>query len=293
MQDLMAGIRRTLAGANKRYLVFGLLFILIFAGLSVARCTQVHAPMPSGEEAAQEQPAQEAQDSSEESPGTGVELSTEIIEPGEQMRSLIAAYDTDTRAFVDLLRANVWTSGSDTRSLTFTETGFIETSRDETHETAFAVSALETDVATEQGVNGECSTVTTHTAAILTTEGTSLLTLREFTDGVTGETTSSVASPAFTISESYVRSEASGDVSVTGLDEAFDTLLDGKSAELQKAVADYCALTYPTVSTAAWDMTASVDYAGRTVSTGFVLDNPAKTKLYAIYHMGGGAIEVG
>lgn len=293
MQDLMAGIRRTLAGANKRYLVFGLLFILIFAGLSFARCTQVHAPVPPGDAAAQEQPAQEAQDDSDEAPGTGEEIPQESAEPDDAMRSLIDAYDADTRAFVDLLRANVWTSGSDTRSLSFTETGFTETSRDKTHEAAFAVSALETDVATEQGVNGESSTVTTHTAAILTSEGTSLLTLREFTDGVTGETTSSVASPAFTISESYVLTHSSGGVSVTGMDQAFDTLLDGKSGELQKAVADYCAVRYPTVSTAAWDMTASVDYAGRTVSTGFVLDNPAKTKLYAIYHMGGGAIEVG
>lgn len=274
MQERVAEIRRILAGMNKRYLLFALLAFLIFIGLSVGRCTEVHAPV--AEQAAQAENAPQQ---------TQAALSPE-------QEALYNAYNDETHAFLDLLCANIWTAGNDQKALHFSDKGFKETDGGKENEGSFAVSALETASETESGVNGESTTVTTYSAALLTDGGTKLLTLRQFNDNAGQGSSASVTSSAFQFSESYVLSEAASGVSVTGLGSGFDNLIDGKSDELSKAVQDYCSSRYPTASTAAWSSTATVDYANGNISTSFELDNDAKTVVWVTYHPDSKTFEV-
>lgn len=272
MEERFAEIRRLLAGVNKRYLLFALLIVLIFTGLSVARCSEVH-------------PASESEQLNQTFQAEDAVLS-------EQQQALYDSYDQETRSFLDYLSANAWLAGNDEKVLRFTDKGFTEMSGGQTHEASFAVSALEENTSTESGVNGESTTVTTYSVALLMDEGTSLLTLRKFNDNNAGQQTSSVTSSAFTMSESYVLGEAAGGVSVTGLSSAFDNQIDGKSSDMVKSLQDYCASHYPTATTAAWGSVASLDYKNGTVSTSFSLDNDAKTIVTAIYYTGSQTFEI-
>lgn len=267
MEERFAEIRRALAGMNKRYLLFALLIALLFMGFSVTRCVDVHSPAESD--------AVEQTESSAQTDET-------VLNADQQ--ALYNAYDKDTRDFLSYLSANAWLAGNDEKVLRFTDKSFTEISGEQTRETPFAVSALEENTSNESGVNGESTTITTYSAAILTSDGTHLLILRKFNDNNAGTQTASVTSAAFALSESYVLGEAASGVSVTGLSSAFDEQVDGKSADMVKAVQDYCASHYPTAATAAWGSVASLDYKNSTVSTSFSLDNDAKTIVTATYH---------
>ena len=267
MKERFAEIQRFFAGMNKRYLLFGLLIVLIFIGFSVTRCVDVHAP-----DAAPEQTEQEGQ----------AEQSGSVSLNSEQ-QAIYDSYDEKTRYFVDYLCANTWVAGNDEKVLHFTDQGFEEASGNDVRSVPFVVSALEESSSNESGVNGESSTITTFSAAILTDEGTQLLTVRKFYDNLTKESDASVTSSAFSLSDSYVLGEASGGVNVTGMGSSFDNLIDGKSGDLIKTVQDYCAQHYPTASTAEWSAMADWDFKEGTVSTSFILDNDAKSVVWVTY----------
>lgn len=267
MKERFAEIQRFFAGMNKRYLLFGLLIVLIFIGFSVTRCVDVHAPV-----AAPEQTEQEGQ----------AEQSGSVSLNSEQ-QAIYDSYDEKTRSFVDYLCANTWVAGNDEKVLHFTDQGFEEASGNDVRSVPFVVSALEESSSNESGVNGESSTITTFSAAILTDEGTQLLTVRKFYDNLTKESDASVTSSAFSLSDSYVLGDASGGVNVTGMGSSFDNLIDGKSGDLIKTVQDYCAQHYPTASTAEWSAMADWDFKEGTVSTSFILDNDAKSVVWVTY----------
>lgn len=276
MKERLAEIQRVLAGMNKRYLLFGLFIVLIFIGLSITRCAEIHAPMDSAEQNGQEE----------------LSAQTEAASLSDEQQVLYDAYDEKTRSFLDYLCANTWVAAGDEKVLHFSDQGFEETSGNDTHAVPFAVSALEESTSDESGVNGESTTITTFSAAILTNEGTKLLTLQKLYDNNTKESDASLTSSAFSLSESYVIGEASSGVNVTGLGSSFDSLIDGKSGDLTKALQDYCAKHYPTASTAKWSSVASFDYTKDTVSTSFSLDNDSKTILTATYHIGSKTFEI-
>lgn len=276
MKERFAEIQRILAGMNKRYLLFGLLIFLVFIGLSVTRCTEVHAPVAAGEQNDQgEQPAQ-----------------VDTASLNKEQQALYDAYDEKTRSFLDYLCANTWVAGNDEKVLHFSDQEFEEANGNDTHSVPFAVSALEESTSNEGGVNGESTTITTFSAALLTNEGTKLLTLQKFYDNNTKESDASLTSSAFSMSESYVIGEASGGVNVTGLGSGFDSLVDGKSDELTKTVQDYCAEHYPTAATAEWSGVADCDFKAGTVSTSFILDNDAKSTILITYRMDSQTFEV-
>lgn len=276
MKERFAEIQRIFAGINKRYLLFALLIVLIFIGLSVTRCTEIHAPVVAVEQ--NEQGSKSAQVES-------VSLNTE-------QQALYDAYDEKTRSFLDYLCANTWVAGNDEKVLHFSDMGFEEEQGDKTHSMPFAISALEENSSTESGVNGESTTITSFSAAILTTDGTKLLTLRKFYDNNTKESNASLTSSAFNLSESYVLGEASGGVNVTGLGSGFDSLVDGKSVELTKTVQNYCAEHYPTAATAEWSGMADCDFKAGTVSTSFILDNDAKSTVWVAYRTDSQTFEI-
>lgn len=268
MKERFAEIQRILAGMNKRYLLFALLIILIFIGLSVTRCAEVHAPVAAVDQ--NEQGEQTAQ--------------VEAASLNNEQQALYDAYDDKTRAFLDYLCANTWVAGNDEKVLHFSDRSFEETNGDNAQSAPFAISALEEESSSESGVNGESTTITTFSAAILTNDGTKLLTLRKFYDNNTKESDASITSSAFNMSESYALGEASGGVNVTGLGSGFDSLVGGKSGELTKTVQDYCAEHYPTAATAEWSAAADCDFKAGTVSTSFILDNDAKSTVWVTYY---------
>lgn len=278
MKERFAELQRLFAGMNKRYLLFGLLIVLIFIGFSVTRCVDVHAPEAA---APVEQEGQEQQAASAETSALN-----------EEQQAIYDSYDEKTRSFVDYLCANTWMAGNDEKVLHFTDQGFEETSGNDVHSVPFVVSALEESTSNESGVNGESTTVTTYSAAILTNEETKLLTVKKFYDNLTKESDASVTSSAFSLSDSYVLGEASGGVSVTGMGSGFDSLIGGKSSDLIKTVQDYCAEHYPTASTAEWSEMADWDFKEGTVSTSFILDNDAKSVVWVTYRTDSQTFEV-
>ena len=60
MKERFAEIQRFFAGMNKRYLLFGLLIVLIFIGFSVTRCVDVHAPVAAPEQTEHEGQAEQS-----------------------------------------------------------------------------------------------------------------------------------------------------------------------------------------------------------------------------------------
>lgn len=220
---------------------------------------------------------------------SGSEEEGETIEEtapfSDAQQAIYDRYDADTKELLAFLSRNLWTARNGTKSLRFTDTVLTETASDETVSASFAISALETAKETQTGANGESTTVTTYTAALLCENGTSLMTVQVFLDNLTGEETASVTSSLFSLSESYVIDEAAGALSITGLTSAFSEQIDNRSDEMVKAVQDFCAQRYPSATSASWSKLVSIDYGSQTVETSFVLDLATNTVVWVTYDL--------
>lgn len=257
--------------------------ILLVVGLSVARCTAVHAPEPVEEGAQQGQSA-----------GTVGTAASSSVELTQEQSDLIASYSAKEQELIDILAANVWTSQRETLTLTFTRDSFSESAGDgqiATH--TFAISAVEEETVEETGANGEKSQTTTRTAAILTDAGTYFLKLNQFVSMDGSPDMWSVVSEAFELSDSYVLDEASKELSVSDMDEGFASLIDGRTDVLKQRLSDYCAQFYPTASAMEWSGEASVDWNDHLVSTTFTLDNTAASTVNVTYNTESGEFTIG
>lgn len=276
----MDSLKEMIKNVNPVPVAIALVVIIAFVGISVARCSAVHAPAP--EEQAQEQ-AQE-QDQGQEQRG---------LEPTDEQQALIDAYDAETSELVSLLTANSWTAQNEGKSLSFTESSFCEAdgSNGSTSEHTFAIASLDTTTSTETGANGESRETTVHQAAILTESETYLMTVRQFGSS-TANASMSVSSNAFTISDSYVLSKAAEGIAVSGINEAFDSLISGNAESLKSAVVEHCSRFFPTATNAEWTGLASADWETGTVTTSFELNNSARSIVSAVYNMQTGEVTV-
>lgn len=275
----MDKIKELLGGINKRWIAIGLFVLLVFVGLSATRCVQVHAPETDGGE--------QQQDAVED---PGQELGNPALTAEQQ--ELVSSYDDDIREFIGLLSANAWTASGGSKSLSFDESSFTEVDGGEETATSFAISAYEVSEDSSTDVNGRTENTVEHRAAILTDRGTYFLTLREFSSPGSDDTEWSVTSEAFSNSGSYTRAASAGSVSVTGLNSEIDALFGGRSAELVKAIQDYCAVNYPSATEAKWTSSASLDWSTSTVLTTFTLNNDAESEITATYSTDSGSILV-
>ena len=259
---------------NKRYLLIGLLALIIFVGLSVTRCVQVHTPIEA--ETEQSETAQAEQD-----PHT------------DAQKAQIEAYTDDVKNFLTLLEANAWTAHSDTVSLTFENNTFTEADGSSTNTVPFAVAAYKQTTETEVSLD-DTTNIVVHTAAILMPDGTTkFLTLRQFAESAAGIPEDwSITSDAFSKNDSYMRTETAGNLTVSGLNSEVNELIGGKSEELTAQMQDFCALNYPSATTAVWSNMAAVDYSSNTVVMRFTLDNEAQSAINAVYSLAAGTFSI-
>lgn len=282
----MDTLKGLLANVTRRHVLVFLLVILLFVAFSVSRCVAVHAPDNASSEG-----------DGEGVPGIEEASPAEEDEPvlDDEQKKLYEGYDEQTRNFVNLLAANTWTAQGESRSLTFTDKTFTEAAgqQDGQNEHTFAVSAYERTEDTESGVNGETKQTVTHNAAILTDDGTYLITLRQITSTAGSQSVGwSVTSNAFRYSDSYTLAKASEGLSISGLNSSFSSLIDNRTDELSQAVSDYCSKYYPTATKAEWSKTTALDWESSTVSTSFRLDNASKTDITVVYDMQSGSFAV-
>lgn len=238
---------------------------------------------PQGNAPTQEESAESADPANEGSEGedhTSPALS-------DEQKKLIESYDSATSEMTAVLKANVWVSKGDGSALTFSDEVMTESSgtRGEQVTHTYAISALDKDTSSESGANGETVDVTEYTLALLTDDGTHILTIRKTSSSADESSAVMVASSdLLEYASAYTLDHASGEVTVSGLNSEFTTLFGLDSQGLTKLLSDHCAVYYPTATTAKWSGTATVDYEDSTVSTTFKLDTATNTSLEVIYN---------
>lgn len=273
----MERFKDLLKRANPVALAAAAIVLAAFVGLTAVRCSAVHAP--GEDESAQQQEQQAEQD-------LGPHVS-------EEQQALIDAYDDEAAELVSLLAANSWTAQDEQKSLAFTENAFTEsdgTSNASTEHT-FAISSVEKTTSRAVGANGEVQEETTYQTAILTDQGTQLLTVRQV--GLSGtQPQIAVTSNAFEFSDSYLLSHSAESMAVSGINEQFTDLLGGSSEKLKSALVEHCSRFYPTAKNAQWAALASIDWEAGSITTSFDLDNAAKTTVTAVVDMETGEVTV-
>lgn len=203
-------------------------------------------------------------------------------------RKAVAAYDDDTKALVDTLRASVWTAEGGKANLRFKATSYTESAngKAETHSYAIARIAKTSDTSGAQ----------TDTIVFLTDTGTHIATLQTLTGTGAGDATdikSTLASSTmFTLtSGGYERAAAARSITVKGLNGDIAKLLGGNTDGLTDALSRWCASYYPTATEATWEPSAVIDYKAGTVSTNFTLNTETPVRIAATYRMAEGTFE--
>ena len=200
----------------------------------------------------------------------------------EEQRQRQDSYDEETAAFVSELSSNIWTARNDAYFLTFTGATFTDTAKGEATVHPYVINNLTPRPSTSE--NGRTVEVTE--AAIETDEGIFVLTYTVTTVNETGEVTAKVASGAFSVIEQdgYTRTAATdGSLTVTGLNDDYEKLIDSDVEGLEDALRDFCSLNVPTATEAAWCGVAEQNWEEQTVTTWFDLDNSGHSSVEVIY----------
>ena len=261
-----------------RMAALGVLFLLvIFIGGSIVSATNV------AQRRTQENIAQTNQSSEQ---GQSANLPAAEIEEGgvsltDSQRAAIESYDDDIRAFIDTLSASVWSANNGQRTLRFSDDQYTETVNGEVATHGYAILRLEKS-SDDAGAE--------HVTAIFETDtGTHIVDYENLTgsanDG-SGAVTSTLSSTSmFSLPDTlYTRSDTVQSVTVKGLNSEVTQLIGGSSDELTTELSSWCVVHYPTVTEAAWDGTAFIDYASGTVTLSFTLNNESPVNLSVTYY---------
>lgn len=260
--------------------------VLAFVGLSVMRCTAVHAPEPVQEQG-------ESQDGERQegaSPAADGEGSPEAL-PAD-IAAIRSAYDEETREVDAFLAANAWTSAGDASTLSFADSRLLEEKPGQQSVSApYAIAALSRDNAQEKTQAG--ATIKRTSIAVKTPERTHLLLLTETTDPAGGVSWIIASDTAFKHARAYNRAAASAAFSVEGLSAEAVAMFGNDMNAITSKLNDYCAQYFPTASRATWTAQATIDWAEGVADTSFTLDNSSKTQITLTYRMDGQSLEVG
>lgn len=274
---------------HKGLVVAAIAVLALVAAFSVARCTMVQseraleaitdqADEPDGAGSA---PTKGSQDGDGDDGQSEEQQAVEKLSDAQRERQ--DAYDDDQQAFVAELSANIWATGNDAYFLTFTQKTFTDHADGEVSVHPYVINTISpVSVTTENGV-----TIEIMEGAIETDEGAFVLTYTHRTSTETGAETVMITSDAFHAGkqDAYTRSApVEREIAVTGLNDDFKELIDGDMDGLEKALRDFCSLSAPTTTEAAWRGVAEHDWAGETVTTWFDLDNSGENTLEVIYN---------
>lgn len=196
-------------------------------------------------------------------------------------KALADAYTDDERKFVEFLSASVWTADKEGKRLEFGDHSFreIEGGSDKATDIPFVISAL---TKTKEEASG--AVIERTQAAVQTPSSSKMLEMQAVTD-INGSTTYSVTSEVFKAAKTYVRGEAAQEFELKGIEGELSAVIGGSQGELERQLKEYCAVSYPTASVAAWDKRAVSDWNNGTVAFSVVLDNEKKSQVGVTYSM--------
>lgn len=278
MQGLLRALR------EHRMATLSAIFLLIlFVGFSIVSATKV-AQRRAQEAAAPQQEGQ--QEGSGESDGGQADAAL-----SSSQQEAISGYTDEQRELVSLLSASVWSANGGKNTLRFYESGrYVETSNGESAEHTYAITALDRSKDT---AGAEVDTI-----AFETDSGTHIVTLTQ-TTGSAGEgsddiTSSLSSSSMFTLKDTaYSRVDAARSVHVEGLNEEAVALMGGDEDALVRALSQWCAVHYPSVTEATWNQVISIDYESGTVTMALTLNNENPVVVTVVYKTDTGSFEFG
>lgn len=249
--------------------------VLAAAALAVA-CWRLAPPAEDPEAGLQEEPAAEAPADQEE----GDALT-------ERQRSLQARYDASVEETLAFFAASTWSTPNEAASLSFEPGSYAELAAGaEEVRVPFAVELATTSVARDAG-----AVITRQTLVLDVGEGTSLL----YFDTVTatdGSVSYSLTSDSFTHAQTYLWVSPAREVAVD-INEEMLALVDGRGELLAERLSEYCALYYPTASSAVFNGQATVSWDEGTVSFSVALDTRTRPDIPVTYDKSSLDFEVG
>lgn len=270
---------------HKKGTLVAIFLLIVFLGFSVTNAVSV-ADRRAQESAQQTSEQQEGQDPSEPPEGSDDLTDTQ--------KAAISDYDDQTKAFIDTLCANVWSSDSEGYTLRFSGDHYVESvgGNDVTH--SYAILRLDK--------GSDTTGMETDTVVFETDTGTHVVSYTFGTgsdsDG-SGKVASTLTSATmFAIKNAtYTRVDAVRQVSVRGLNSEVTSLLGGDTQSLTTSLSNWCSTHYPNVTTATWNQIASIDWENNVITTGFTLTGDDSTNspvdITVVYQMDTGSFEFG
>lgn len=276
---------KELLANNKKAAALIVVVILVFIGASAARFAYIHTPTPEALSQNNSSQARSAEKDGEQGRSEDVQLSAE-------QQALKSAYTDEIKTFVALLSSNVWTAGSETVALAFSQDAFTESKDGKAITRTYAVSALRQENVQTAGASNAYTQ--SYIASILV-DGETYIVKASCVHTEKDTSAWVVASDCFSKAKSYTRSAAAQNFEIEGATEDFEKLLGGKEqvAKLTSALKEYCAQYYPTAKKAVWDAGAEIDYTTQSVMLKFKLDNQSKASLAVNYSLAAKSFEIG
>lgn len=248
---------------NKIMLAAAIGAVVILIGSSVVRGVVSRGV----EQAASDAPATEQAQTNTPLPATGI--------AGDDQE----ASSNDTSAALDILAGHVWQAKDNaTKTAAFRDGMFVETDGTNVRVSAFTVLSCT--------ANGNQKTLV---ANIVRDGDASASNTAIIIDGTEGAYT--VTSDGFLVAKTYVQGKATGvTTQVSGLDDTYTALIDGKTDELRRAVSAYCTNRVPTATKVNFDGEVYIDTHAKSVAATFHCNDAASTILQVTY--AGGAFTV-
>lgn len=236
--------------------VLFLFFFILFVLFSITNAIKI------GHEraATQQQQEKEAKQNTETGSDNPIVLT-------DKQQELIDNYDAETQEFIDSLSKRPWVSEDGKNTIRFYDTYFEESVNGHPQQIPFAISAI------DYGSDGGSMDI--DTLAVETDKGTHLVTyMHKPSVSVKEDGFSTLASPTLfnQPDASYKRVESFTNIQIQGMNDEAVNLLGGTD-ELTKQLSEWCATSYPSMTTAIWNhsVTVSFDDQTTTVTSSFFL----------------------
>lgn len=206
-----------------------------------------------------------------------------------EQKSAIGGYGEDQEKVLSLLKASVWVADGGSSSLRFGDNSVIYAKGEKTSSQTFAIASVDEG----QEISGSDAKIETTICAILTDDGSHIMTISKSTSSI-GTIEYSVSSDAFTGSKTpFARQNAATSFTVTGMNAQIEALLGGHDDEAREQIKEYAAVYYPTASEAAWSKYAQLDWEDNTLVTSFSLNTKSTANVVLTYDMANQTVSVG
>lgn len=206
-----------------------------------------------------------------------------------EQEAAIKGYGEDQEKVLALLKASVWVADGGSSSLRFGDNSVIYAKGEKTASQTFAIASVDEG----QAVSGSDAKIETTVCAILTDDGSHIMTISKSETSI-GTIEYSVSSDAFTGSKTpFTRQNAATSFAVTGMNAQIEALLGGHADEAREQIKEYAAVYYPTASEASWSKYAQLDWEDNTLVTSFSLDTKSSANVVLTYDMANQTVSIG